>query len=87
MKTFKFRISSPDGKLYEGEIVKISLRGVEGELAIMANHIPFVTSVVPCECRIELSDGEEKRLKVERGILSVDTQIVNLMSGSASWII
>ena len=86
MKTFKFVISTPDGNLYDGDIVKISLRGAEGDLAVMANHTPFVTSVKPCRCRIELEDGTEKPFDVERGLLSVSAENVILMSGSAKWI-
>ena len=83
MKTFKFVISTPDGNLFEGDIIKISLRGAEGDLAVMANHIPFVTSVKPCECRMELEDGTIKPFNVERGLLSVTPDSVTLMSGSA----
>ena len=85
MKTFKFVISTPDGNLYEGDIVKVSLRGSEGDLAVMANHVPFLTSVKPCDCRIELEDGTVKQLNVERGLLSVTCESVTLMSGSAKW--
>lgn len=85
MKTFKFVVSTPDGNLYEGDIVKISLRGADGDLAIMANHIPFITSVKPCKSRIELEDGTEKLLCIERGILSVSQNQVTLMSGGAKW--
>ena len=85
MKTFKLVISTPDGNLYEGDIVKISLRGAEGDLAVMANHIPFVTAVKPCKAKVELSDGSEKLLDIERGILSVSPDCVTLMSGGANW--
>lgn len=83
MKAFKFVVSTPDGNLFEGDIVKVSLRGSEGDLAVMANHIPFLTSVKPCQCRIELEDGSVKAISVERGLLSVTTESVTLMSGSA----
>lgn len=86
MKTFKFVITTPDGNLYDGEIVKISLRGAEGDLAVMANHTPFVTSVKPCECRIELEDETVKKIGIERGLLSVTSESVTLMSGSARWV-
>ena len=85
MKTFKFVVSTPEGNLFEGDVVKVSLRGSEGDLAIMANHTPFVTSVVPCKCSLELEDGISKKLLVERGLLSVLTDSVTLMSGSANW--
>lgn len=86
MKTFKFVISTPDGNLYEGDIVKISLRGAEGDLAVLANHTPFVTSVKPCRAHIELEDGSNKPFDVERGLLSVADNKVILMSGSAKWL-
>ncbi len=85
MKTFKFVVSTPEGNLFEGDVVKVSLRGSEGDLAIMANHTPFVTSVVPCKCSLELEDGISKKLLVERGLLSVLADSVTLMSGSANW--
>ena len=83
MKTFKFVISTPDGNLYDGDVVKVSLRGAEGDLAIMANHIPFVTSVKPCICRLELEDGKVTSFKVEDGLLSVTAESTTLLSGNA----
>lgn len=85
MKTFKFVISTPEGNFFDGDIIKISLRGTEGELAVMANHTPFVTSVKPCSSHIELEDGTVKTFNVERGLLSVSAEKVILMSGSAKW--
>ena len=86
MKEFNFVISTPEGNLFDGSIVKISLRASEGDLAVMANHTPLVTSVKPCHCKMEFDDGTEKIFEVERGLLSVSGESVTLMSGSAKWI-
>jgi len=86
MKEYKFVISTPDGNLYEGDIVKISLRAAEGDMAVMAGHTPLITAVKPCKCKIEFEDGTEKFFEVERGLLSVSPELVTLMSGSAKWI-
>ena len=83
MTTFKFIISTPDGNLFEDDIVKVSVRGTEGDLAVMANHIPFVTSVKPCICHIDLADGNEKTVSLDSGLLSVTPEATVLMSGSA----
>jgi len=85
MKTFKLKISSPDGDIFNGDAVKISLRGTEGELAVMAGHIPFVTSVVPCKCKIDLDNETVKTASLEAGLLSVSPDIVILLSGSFNW--
>ena len=85
MNTFKLTVSSPDGDLFSGEIVNLSLRGAMGDLAIMAGHIPFITSVVPGECKIEFEDGEEKIGTTEGGILTVTKEKVILLAGSFRW--
>ncbi len=87
MKTFRFVVSTPDGNLYDGDIVKIFLRGAEGDLAVLARHTPFVALVKPCRCNMELEDGTEKLFEVERGLLSVSSESVILMSGSAKWVL
>ena len=43
MNTFPLTVASPDGKLFHGEAVQLTLRGSEGDLAVLAGHIPFIT--------------------------------------------
>lgn len=87
MNTFRMIISSPDGTVFDGEIAMLTLRGVEGELAIMAGHAPFVTSVAPCDCKLVLSDDEDedKHGHTDGGLLSVTREAVTLLSGSFEW--
>ena len=82
MNTFLLAISSPDGDVFRGEIRSIFLRWAEGELAVMAGHIPFVTTVVPCEVKLVLEDGTTKTGKTEGGILTVGSDMVTLLSSS-----
>lgn len=85
MKTFTLKISSPEGNLFCGEAVKLSLRASEGDLAVMAGHIPFISSVKPCDCKIELEDGSEKIGTTDGGLLNVGLDKVMLLSGSFRW--
>ena len=86
MKTFPLVISSPDGDLLREQVVRINLRGVEGDLAVMAGHIPFITAVQPCDCSVEFEDGQEKKGHTDGGILNVSGESVTLLSGSFKWI-
>ena len=81
MKTFKLTIASPDGNVFNSEAVKISLRGIEGELAVMAGHIPFITVIKPCTYKITMADGEEKTGHTEGGILTVSKEKTTYLSG------
>ena len=82
MNTFKLTVSSPDGNKFCGECVKLDVRGVEGELAVMAGHVPFVTSVVKSPCTIWLEDGTKKTATMDGGLLTVGQNSVMLLSGS-----
>lgn len=81
MNTFKLIIASPNGNVFEGEAEMLSLRGIEGSLAVMAGHVPFITVVKPCEYRIELPDGEDKVGHTDGGILTVSKENVTFLSG------
>lgn len=82
MNTFKLTVSSPDGNKFEGEIVKLDVKGSEGDLAIMAGHIPFVTSLVKAPCTLHFADGSTKIAQSEGGLLSVGKDGTYLLSGS-----
>ena len=86
MNTFLLKISSPAGDVFCGEVARLIVRGTEGELAVMAGHIPFVSYVKPCDCRIETEDGEEKVGRVGGGMLTVSREKVILLAGEFSWI-
>ena len=58
MSTFPLLISSPDGDLFRGDAEMLILRGTEGDLAVMAGHVPFVTAVVPGNCVVVTAEGE-----------------------------
>lgn len=85
MNTFQLMISSPDGHLFEGEAVKLSVRGVDGDLAVLAGHIPFITAIKPCECRIELANGSQKTGYTGGGLLSVSGETTTLLSDNFHW--
>ena len=85
MKSFTLKISTPDGNVYDAPATRITLRGCEGELAVLAGHVPFVTAIKPCDCRIELESGEERIGHTDGGILSVSADGVTLLSGSFRW--
>lgn len=82
MKTFKLVIASPDGNIFEGDAVKLDVRGVEGELAVMAGHIPFVTSVVSAPCAVWIDEQTKRNASLDGGILTVQRDCVTLLAGT-----
>ena len=82
MKTYNLTVSTPDGNAFEGECVSLSVRGTEGSLAVMAGHIPFVTSLVPSDLTIVLPDESEITAHVTGGVLTVGDKAAALIAGS-----
>ena len=85
MNTYKLTIASPDGNLFKGEAAGFLVRGTEGDLAILAGHIPFVTAVKPCDCKLPLTDGTERIGHTEGGLLTTGVEETIFLSGSFSW--
>ena len=82
MNTYKLTIASPDGNAFSGEAVKLDVRGTEGELAVMAGHIPFVTSVVGGACAVWTDESTKRTATLDGGLLTVGADAVTLLSGS-----
>ncbi|MCR4594758.1 MAG: hypothetical protein K5761_06855 [Clostridiales bacterium] len=85
MTSFHLLIASPDGNLFDDDAVAISLRGIEGDLAIMSGHVPFTTSVKECDVYVTLPDESERIGHTDGGLLTVSEDKVNLLSGSFVW--
>ena len=85
MRSFLLKISSPEGDVFCDNAVKLCVRGTEGDLAVMAGHVPFVSYVKPCNCKIELEDGSEKIGHTQGGVLTVSKEKVIFLSGMFTW--
>ena len=83
MNTFTLNVTSPDGTSFSGDAVMLTARGVEGELAVMADHVPFVTALKPCTVKI-VTETEEILADIGGGILSVTKEKTLLLSSSYS---
>ena len=85
MKTYLLNISSPDGKIFSGQVVSLILRGVEGEFAVLADHVPFITNVRPGKCTVELDDGTVKEGQTEGGMITVGKGEVTFLTAGVTF--
>ncbi len=85
MNTYKLIISTPDGSVFDDNVEVLVVRGTEGELAVMAGHIPFITAVKSGECKIVLSETDEKFAVIGGGILTVQGDKTTLLCSDFKW--
>ncbi|BDU67395.1 MAG: ATP synthase epsilon chain [Candidatus Tyloplasma litorale] len=81
MKTFKLTISTPIGKNFEVEnVTMLNARVLEGQIGILANHAPLISSLKISEFQIIMEDGLEKIGVVHGGIFSVKNNEVSILT-------
>ena len=85
MRSYPLKITTPAGVMFEGDAVQLSVRAIDGDLAVMAGHIPMVTALKPGECRVYFEDGTVKKADCISGLLSVKKDVVSLLSSSFVW--
>lgn len=83
MTTYELTVLSPVGEVFKGDAISLMLRGAEGDLAVFAGHVPFVTTVKPGNCVITLPSEDEMEGELTTGILDVGKDGVKLLVGSS----
>ena len=83
MNKFALKVITPQGVVIDKQVAGLYLRGSEGDLAVFAGHVPFVTSVREGKCTIVYDDSSEDTEAVAgSGILNVSGDSVTLMTSS-----
>ncbi len=65
------QVLTPEGEVFNGELVQLSTRTTVGEVGILARHAPMVARLVPAELRLHLSEDETRRYAQGEGWLEV----------------
>ena len=58
--TFTFELVSPEKLLLSAEVTSVVLPGSEGEMTVMANHAPTMSTVKPGVVTVEGTEGTSK---------------------------
>lgn len=82
MSTMVLEIVTPERKVYEKNIDMLLVKGIEGELGILPNHIPMVTplKIAPITAKF---DGKEDVVAVNGGFMEVRKDKVVVLAESA----
>jgi F-type H+-transporting ATPase subunit epsilon len=81
--TTEVEVVSPTNVLFEGEAEMVVCRTVDGEIAFLANHVPFLGALDACLTRVIAEDGSETRLAISGGFVEVRDNKVILLADRA----
>src|SRR5208282_6737972 len=81
--TFPFTLVTPTGLVAEGQVEEVSAIGPLGEFGVLADHINFITSLVPGVLEARLPDGETMHWVVSGGLAEVKDGAMTVLASSA----
>ncbi len=85
MSSYCLTISTPEGDVFKGNVIRLIVRGVEGDLAVMAGHVPFSTVVKEGNYSVAFEDGSSKEGHIGGGLLNVGSEETTLLAGKIDW--
>ena len=85
MATFRLQVVSMDGLEFDGEVQRLKLRSIDGDLAILARHINYCTAVGMGKATVVLEDGTERNAACIGGMLSMMDNLCRLIPTTWEW--
>lgn len=85
MRKFPLKIATPDGVLFDGEVLRVVCRSITGDLAVMAGHCNFCTALGMGEAHVVMEDNSERKAACIGGMLSVMNGSCSLLATTWEW--
>lgn len=85
-KKFKFKLITPDGTIFDEDIEVVLLPTEDGEIGVMAGHLPIVTVLVPGPLEIcKEKNGPKKLLATGGGFAKILSGEVKVFAQTAEF--
>jgi len=78
----KFKIATPEKVVYEDEVDEVILPTQLGEIGVLPNHLPIVSSLSAGEILIK-KDGQETPLAVSGGFVEFNNNQMTILADTA----
>ena len=83
-KLFKFEVVTPNRVFYSEEVEMIIFNTENGEMGVMANHVPMLIANKPCVLTME-KNKEKKYAFISEGFIEVTLEKVTAIVDDAEW--
>ena len=83
-KTFNLQIISPTRVFFDGDAEMAEMKTTEGEIGVLAGHIPLTAILTPGILRIKQADGN-KEAALHDGFVKITKSKVTILAESCEW--
>ena len=83
-KTLKLQISSPTRVFFDEAVDMVEMKTTEGEIGVLAGHIPLTTILEPGVLRIK-NDGNTREAALHDGFVQIQKDKVTVLAESCEW--
>lgn len=83
-KTFKLQIISPTRVFFDEAVDMVEMKTTEGEIGVLAGHIPLTTILEPGVLRIKI-DGNVREAALHDGFVQIQKDKVTVLAESCEW--
>jgi len=84
MRTFHLKIVTPDGLIYDGDALRLTVRTIDGDIGIMAGHLDLVSPLGMGRASLVTESGTRYAACIG-GMLSVKKDLVTLVATTFEW--
>ncbi len=83
--TFHLKITSPDRIFFEGEVTMVEINTTEGQIGVLANHIPLTSVLAPGVCYLNVPDGDPKVCVIHGEIFEILQDSMTILAEVCEW--
>ena len=85
MSAFHQKISTPDGLKFDGQVERLRVRMIDGDVCLLARHTDYVSAVGVGEAAIVTEDGQTRYAACIGGMLAMIHNEANLIATTFEW--
>ena len=84
MAKLKLTIVTPELMAFDGEVDRVLVRAVTGEMAVLPGHIDLAAALGDGEARIT-SEGAVRRANINGGMIHISRNNVRILTNQFEW--
>jgi len=83
--TFKLEIVTPERGFFSDDVEMLVVKTPQGEMGVLAGHIPLVAAIAVGSCRIKKKTGEMVEAVLTEGFLEIKQEKTIVFTDTAEW--